>query len=117
MAPPRNRLTEILPGAENRSPQVNMKYLLSVLTPSVIIPDVDKYYVFVYKAKTKGITYDQHPLVVVTGVFRWGFTGWNMHLNQPRRYSWAEVVSNLYLIEDSELNAVERYPITLLRTT
>ena len=113
----KNRLADILPGASNRSATYNMKMLLNVLTPSTIIPDVDKYYVFVYKAKTKGITYDQHPLVVVTGLFRWGFTGWNMHLNQPRRYSWGEVVTNLYLIEDWELSAVENYPITLLKKT
>lgn len=113
----KNRLADILPRADTRSATSNMRMLLSVLTPSTIIPDVDKYYVFVYKAKTKGITYDQHPLVVVTGIFRWGFTGWNMHLNQPRRYSWPEVITNLYLIEDWELNTVEKYPITLLKKT
>jgi len=112
----KNRILDILPGAENNSPEQNMKNLLNVLTPSVIIPEVDKYYVFVYKAKTKGIVYDQHPLVVVTGIFRWGFTGHNFHMG-PRRYTWGEIITNLYLVEDWELNTIENFPITLLKNT
>ncbi|QIN96793.1 hypothetical protein [Synechococcus phage S-N03] len=110
-----DRVRALLPTAAGKSPTSNMKDLLEILTPSVIIPEVDKYYVFVYRAKTKGITYDQHPFVVVTGIFKWGFTGYNLHLGQPRRYTWAEALTNLYEVSDEELNSVEKLPITLIK--
>ena len=110
-----DRVKGLLPTAIGKSPTSNMKDLLEIITPSVIIPEADKYYVFVYKAKTKRIVYDQHPFVAVTGVYKWGFTGWNLHLNQPRRYSWAEVLTNLYEVSDEELNSVEKLPITLIK--
>ena len=91
--------------------------LLSVLTPSVIVPQPDKYYVFVYKAKTPNVRYDQHPFIVCTSVQPWGFTGYNFHWNQPRRYSWAEVKSNLYEVSDSELNDVEAIPFAKFKTS
>ena len=93
------------------NPTYNLKLLLGSLSPSTIIPEADKYYVFVYKAKTKGIVYDAHPFIVCTSVFKWGFTGYNFHWNAPRRYTWAEVISNLYEIYDHELNSMEKYPI------
>ena len=93
------------------SPVKNMSVLLNNLSPSVIIPDQDKYYVFVYKAKTKNITYDRHPFIVCTSIYKWGFVGFNFHWNEPRRYSWNEVVSNLYEIKEVELNSMEKYPI------
>ena len=90
-----------------RGPVANMQLLLSSLTPSGIVPERDKYYVFVYKAKTKNITYDRHPLVAVSEIYKWGFSGYNFHWEQYRRYSWNEVVSNLYEIYDEELNIVK----------
>jgi len=109
-----DRTKKILATSAGKSPTSIMKELLEVLTPSVIVPEVDKYYVFIYRAKTKGITYDQHPLVVVTGIFRWGFTGWNMHAG-PRRYTWGEVITNLYEVRDDELNTVGKLPIALFK--
>ena len=98
------------------SPVKNMASLMDVLD-STIVPDVDKYYVFVYKAKTRGIMYDAHPFVVVTGVFPWGFSGYNFHWDQPRRYSWNEVVSNLYVVTDEELTSVSNYPIANIKSS
>ena len=105
-----DRIERLLPRA-NGSPAHNMKILLNNLTPSTIIPDTDKYYVFVYKATTKGITYDMHPFVVCTSLHKWGFIGFNFHWNEYRRYSWAEIVTNLYEIKEQELNSMEKYPI------
>ena len=112
-----DRVADLLPGSFEKSPTTNMFRLLNVLTPSVLVPELDKYYVFVYKAKTPNIQYDQHPLIVCTGVYQWGFSGYNFHWNQPRRYSWGEVLSNLYLVDDDELNSVERLPIALFRSS
>ena len=110
-----DRVEPLLAKASRTSPETNMASLLNVLTPSGIVPEVDKYYVFVYKAKTPGIRYDQHPLVVVTGIYQWGFTGLNFHWNEVRRYSWGEVLSNLYVVKDEELNSVEQMPIALFK--
>ena len=101
-------------GAKKRSPDSNFMDLINVITPSVIIPETDKYYVFAYKAKTPNIQYDQYPFVYVTAVFQWGFTGYNFHWEASRQYSWAEVVSNLYEVTDEELNSVQALPIAKL---
>jgi len=108
-----NRIERLLPLAQG-NPTKNMSVLLSNLSPSVIVPETDKYYVFVYKAKTPNITYDKYPFVVVTALFKWGFTGFNFHWNESRRYTWPEVVSNMYEIYDSELNTMETYPIAYM---
>lgn len=105
-----DRIEKLLPRA-NSNPGRNMQILLSNLSPSTIIPDPDKYYVFVYKAKTKGIVYDMYPFVVCTSLHRWGFIGFNFHWNAHRRYSWADIVTNLYEIQEEELNSMEQYPI------
>ena len=96
-------------------PRYNMEILLSKLTQAEIIPQPNKYYVFVYKAKTPNITYDQHPLVLVGDVYQWGFTGYNFHWNEVRRYTWGEVLSNLYELNEEEFNTVQDIPIALFK--
>ena len=108
---------DVLIRSKNQSPERNMQMLLNVLKESVITPRPDKYYVFVYKAKTPGITYDQHPFIVCTSVFQWGFVGYNFHWEQPRRYTWAEVKSNLYEVSDNELNDVQNINIAKFKTS
>lgn len=110
-----DRVRELLKnGAKGKSPDTNFDDLIDVLSPSVIIPQVDKYYVFAYKAKTPNIQYDQYPFVYVTGVFIWGFQGYNFHWEASRQYTWAEVLTNLYEVDESELNSVEQLPIAKL---
>ena len=54
-------------------PTSNMALVLDKLSPSVLVPEADKYYTFVYTPKTQGIQYDQHPFVQVSSVHQWGF--------------------------------------------
>ena len=70
-----------------------MEALNNTVTP---VPDVGKYYTFVYNPKTNNIEYDAHPLVAVTDLFRWGFRGINFHWGSYRQYTWNEVVGQLY---------------------
>ena len=98
------------------SPEYNMKLLLRKLGPPEIVPDKDKYYVFIYKAKTRGVQYDQHPLIQCTGIYPWGFTGFNYHWEDYRRYSWLEVVSNVYEIKQEEIDDMKNYPIARYKT-
>lgn len=98
-----------------KDPVYNMKMLLESLSPAVIVPDPDKYYVFAYKAKTKNITYDQHPFILCSGVYKWGFTGYNQHWDDFRRYSWGEVITNLFEIREEEVQTMNNYPIAKFR--
>ena len=109
------KLEAVVKGAAGRSPTKNMANLMDTLGTSTIVPDVDKFYVFVYKAKTPGITYDQHPLVLVTAIFQWGFTGFSAHWNDSRQYTWQEVISNLYEVEQDEIELVSQIPIAKIK--
>ena len=98
-------------------PDYNMGLLLSYLTESEIVPEADKYYVFVYRAKTPNIKYDQHPVIMCTGVYKWGFTGFNYHWMESRQYSWGEVVSNLYELSEDEFEIVQDIPLAKFKTS
>ena len=98
-------------------PAYNMNILLGVLSPSGIVPRPDKYYVFVYKAKTKGIVYDKHPIIQCLNTYPYGFTGVNAHWGSVRQYSWREVRSNLYELNDEEFDTVKDLNIALFQTT
>ena len=65
-------LDKLIKKSEGRSVNKNMRDLLN-LFDSTIVPDPDKYYTFIYKAKTPGIVYDAHPVVKVGAIFKWGF--------------------------------------------
>jgi len=105
-----NRVEALIPGSNERSPDYNMRMLMQTITPSVIVPEVSKYYVFVYKAKTPNIRYDRNPFIMCTSVFSWGFSGLNYHWNEPRNYSWNEVVTNLYELTEEEASSMLSYP-------
>ena len=98
------------------NPKRNMQLLLANLTPSTIVPQANKYYTFIYKAKTRGITYDQHPLILCGDVYRWGFNGNNVHIG-VRQYTWNEVLSNLYELSDEEFDFLRNVPLAVYKTT
>ncbi len=110
------RLEEVAEQCTGR-PDYNMSLVLSTLTESEIVPEADKYYVFVYQAKTPGIQYDQHPLITCTGVYKWGFTGFNHRWGESRQYTWGEVLSNLYELSDEEFEIVQDIPIAKFKTS
>ena len=99
------------------NPTRNMGILLSTLSPSTIVPEPNKYYTFIYKAKTRGIRYDMHPLILCGSIFKWGFNGYNVHWNTPRQYSWAEVISNLYEVSDEEFDTLRDVPLAKFKST
>ena len=84
-----------------------MQLLNDTVTP---IPDVGMLCTFVYNAKTPGISYDQHPLVVVTEVLKWGFKCINFHLRKPRQYTWYEIVGQVYIVQNEELDDLLAIP-------
>ena len=97
-------------------PQSNMFVVLNKLgSSSGNVPEVDKYYTFVYTPKTKNIQYDQHPFVLVSSVHNWGFCGINMHWDDYRRYTWAEMETPLYEILDEEVEQFNKFPTAFIR--
>ena len=84
-----------------------MEAVGNTVTP---VPDVGKYYAFVYSPKTPNIEYDAHPLVAVTDLFRWGFRGINFHWGKMRQYTYQEVVGGLYQVDEMELRDLRTIP-------
>ncbi len=84
-----------------------MELLNNTVTP---IPEVGKFYTFVYNAKTPGKTYDQHPLIACTSLETWGFKGINFHWRQSRNYTWEELAGQLYIVQNNELDDLMAIP-------
>ena len=84
-----------------------MELLNDTVTP---IPEVGKFYTFVYNAKTPGKPYDQHPLIACTSLEKWGFKGLNFHWRQSRNYTWEELAGQLYIVQYNELDDLMAIP-------
>ena len=108
-----NRVREYLSDLNNRTndPEEMMLEIMEVLNDTVTpIPEVGKFYTFVYNAKTPDITYDQHPLIACTDLQSWGFKGLNFHWRQSRNYTWEELAGQLYVVQYNELDDLLAIP-------
>jgi len=98
-------------------PEEIMINILEVFKDVEIIPTPGNYYTFVYKAKTvkdrskqysgmptEEVYYDQHPLVAVSEIKKWGFIGLNFHWGTMRNYTWQEVLGQLHIIRRNEID-------------
>ena len=115
-----NELETIVAKMQGQSPSKCMALLLKGYFSSVTSqtsPEPNKYYLFVYKAKTPGIRYDQHPLILCGGVYNKGFTGFNSHWGEMRTYSYGGVLSNLYEVSQNDFDILERAPLALFKST
>jgi hypothetical protein len=96
-------------------PDDMMIEILGTLTESQLVPDVGKYYTFVYKPKTPRIEFDEYPLIACVGLFKWGFRGVNFHWglregNAFRNYTWEEVIGSLHTVYPLELQDLRAIP-------
>ena len=92
-------------------PEETMLEIMELLNDTVTpIPEVGKFYTFVYNAKTPGKTYDQHPLIACTSIEQWGFKGINFHWRQSRNYTWQELAGQLYIVQYNELDDLMAIP-------
>ncbi len=108
-----NRIREYLSDLNNATndPEEMMLEIMEVLKDTVTpIPEVGKFYTFVYNAKTPDITYDQHPLIACTDLQSWGFKGLNFHWRQSRNYTWEELAGQLYIVQNNELDDLLAIP-------
>ena len=93
------------------APEEMMLEIMELLNDTVTpIPEVGKFYTFVYNAKTPGKTYDQHPLIACTSIEQWGFKGFNFHWRQSRNYTWQELAGQLYIVQFNELDDLMAIP-------
>jgi len=104
--PSTNRIEPIKSDLQSTNdPEDMMLMIMDALKGTVTpIPDIGKYYTFVYNAKTPGKQYDQHPLIACTHLEQWGFKGLNFHWQQTRNYTWNELAGQLYIVEWDELD-------------
>ena len=108
-----NRVREYLSDLNNKTndPEEMMMEIMEALNDTVTpIPEVGKFYTFVYNAKTPDITYDQHPLIACTDLQSWGFKGLNFHWRQSRNYTWEELAGQLYIVQYNELDDLLAIP-------
>ena len=78
------------------------------------VPVAGNYYVFTYVAAKRGLLTDLYPLVAVTGVYDWGFTGINMHLGQQRNYNYPLMMTPMYEVKSTELDSARNLPLKML---
>ena len=107
-----NRIEEIKEELETTNdPEDLMLMIMDALNDTVSpIPEVGKFYTFVYNAKTPRIQYDQHPLIACTDLQQWGFKGLNFHWQQSRNYTWEELAGQLYIVDYNELDDLLAIP-------
>jgi len=101
---------------DSKDPDTIMMNIMEVFTDAELVPDVGKYYTFIYIPKTKDIEYDEHPLVAVTDIERWGFRGINFHWGQSRNYTWREIIGKLHVVEKNEIDYLKSLPFAKYRT-
>ena len=109
---PVNRIQAIKDELETTNdPEDLMLMIMDALKDTVSpIPEVGKFYTFVYNAKTPRIQYDQHPLIACTDLQRWGFKGLNFHWRTTRNYTWDELAGQLYIVDYEELDDLLAIP-------
>ncbi len=109
---PSNRIEAIKEELETTNdPEDRMLMIMDALKDTVSpIPEVGKFYTFVYNAKTPRIQYDQHPLIACTDLQQWGFKGLNFHWRQSRNYTWEELAGQLYIVDYTELDDLLAIP-------
>ena len=106
-----NRIEAIKNQLTSSDPEDLMLQIMQALNNTVeAIPTVGNYYTFVYNAKTPNVQYDQHPLVAVTDLFRWGFRGINFHWQSSRNYTWEELTGQVYMVKSIELDDLLSIP-------
>ena len=112
----KNRITPLVKrqyGTEEAD--VVMNDLMYVLRDSQTnVPQPGGYYTFIYYAQKPTLLTDRYPIVAVTGVYEWGFTGMNLHLQEPRNYRFDAAPSPYYQIKPVELDNALVLPLMKL---
>jgi hypothetical protein len=101
--------------SKTNDPEDLMLMIMEALTIKSWVPEVGKFYTFIYNPKTPDIEYDQHPLVAVTEIQKWGFKAINFHWRESRNYTWEELAGQLHLVKYEELDDLLAIPYAKFR--
>ena len=101
-----NRIESVKQDIQSESKvEDRMELIMYALNDTVApIPEVGNICTFKYYAKTLNLEYDQNPLVAVTDIFAWGFRGINFHHQEYRQYTWEELGTQVYIVQQDELD-------------
>jgi hypothetical protein len=103
---------ESLLGTEK--PERLMDEILTRLSGTeVAYPSPGRYYTYIYYAKTPGIIYDRHPLILAGDILPRGFRGFNYHLGKIRQYNTQDgdrLLSGLYELSQKEFETLQSVP-------
>jgi hypothetical protein len=103
-------------GVGTESPDDMMLKIMEALGDIEYAPDsVGAFYTFVYQAKTPELLYDEHPLVEIVEITRWGFKGFNYHWNMVRNYTFPEIIGPMYRVNAEELSTLRTLPYKKFR--
>ena len=82
-----------------------MELIMYALNDTVTpIPEEGQFCTFKYFAKTPNLVYDQQPLVAETELYPWGFRCANFHWGQYRQYTFQELGTQVYIVQQDELD-------------
>ena len=105
------KLKLLIEEANTSDPEELMLIIMETFNQTVTpIPDVGKFYTYVYNAKSPNKQYDQHPLIACTSLEQWGFKAINFHWRQSRNYTWNELAGQLYIVNWVELDELLAIP-------
>lgn len=92
-----------------------MDDLITVLSDTQTnMPLPGKVYVYSYFAAKPDLLTDRFPIVQVTGVYDWGWSGMNLHIQEPRNYSIGRNSTPLFMLKTSEVQAALTLPLMRL---
>jgi hypothetical protein len=83
-------------------PNELMAIIQEIFNDTEEFPRPGNIYTFVYTAKTPGIRYDKHPLLMVESIDLSGFRGYNVHWSDHRNYVWEGVGSSFHRVQRGE---------------
>ena len=75
------------------------------------MPIPGKVYVYTYIAEKPDFLTDMYPVVQVLGVYEWGWTGMNLHIQKQRNYSIGNNTTPLYMLKPNEVQSVLGLPL------
>ena len=93
-----------------------MMTIMEVFRDGDFVPDVGKYYTFIYSAKTKGLRYDEFPLIATLSIEDPTHFTITVPAGTVRNYTWFEVNSKLLEIKKNEIDYLRSLPYAKIRT-
>ena len=75
------------------------------------VPIPGSVYVYTYIANTPDILTDMYPIVLVEGIYEWGWTGINLHMKKQRNYNIGSNATPLYMLKPSEVQTALTLPL------